>query len=111
MVEPQIKSEQCRFYLSCGTTNQLFTLARILEGASEFAQQVCLGSVDLEKAYEDELKPQIQTEIRGKFFIVMNFVLVSLSGDQWVDSQLHMSSSVLNPAEHHCITISHFTAP
>ena len=37
IVEPQIEEEQCRFRPGRGTTDQLFTLARILEGAWEYA--------------------------------------------------------------------------
>ncbi len=40
-VEPQIEKEPCRYPgPGCGTTLQLFTLARFLEGAWEFAQLV-----------------------------------------------------------------------
>jgi len=37
---PQIQEEQCGFRLGCGTGNQLFTLARLLEESWEFAQPV-----------------------------------------------------------------------
>ena len=37
IVEPQIEEEQCGFRPGRGTVDQLFTLARVLEGAWEFA--------------------------------------------------------------------------
>ena len=52
IVEPQIQEEQCGFRPGRGTTDQLFTLSRILEGAWEFAQPVYMCFVDLEKAYD-----------------------------------------------------------
>ena len=52
IVEPQIEEEQCGFRPGRGTTDQLFTLARILEGAWEYAQPVYMCFVDLEKAYD-----------------------------------------------------------
>ena len=52
IVEPQIEEEQCGFRPGRGTTDQLFTLARILEGAWEFAHPVYMCFVDLEKAYD-----------------------------------------------------------
>ncbi|CAJ1080918.1 hypothetical protein D4764_15G0006070 [Xyrichtys novacula] len=51
IVEPRIEEEQCRFRPGRGTTDQLFTLARVLEGRWEFAQPVHMCFVDLEKAY------------------------------------------------------------
>ena len=39
-----------------GTTDQLFTLARILEGAWEYAHPVYMCFVDLEKAYDRVLR-------------------------------------------------------
>ncbi|KAK5875618.1 hypothetical protein CesoFtcFv8_026682 [Champsocephalus esox] len=52
IVEPQIEEEQCGFRPGRGTTDQLFTLARILEGAWEYAYPVYMCFVDLEKAYD-----------------------------------------------------------
>ena len=52
MVEPRIEEEQCGFRPGRGTVDQLFTLARVLEGAWEFAQPVHMCFVDLEKAYD-----------------------------------------------------------
>ncbi|TWW74537.1 hypothetical protein D4764_14G0005400 [Takifugu flavidus] len=52
IVEPLIEKEQCRFHPGRGTTDQLFTLAGVLEGSWEFAQPVHMCFVDLEKAYE-----------------------------------------------------------
>ena len=52
IVEPQIEEEQCGFRPGRGTVDQLFTLARVLEGAWEFAQPVHMCFVDLEKAYD-----------------------------------------------------------
>ncbi len=49
IVESRIKEEQCGFRPGRGITDQLFTLARILEGASEFAQPVYMCFVDQEK--------------------------------------------------------------
>ena len=52
IVEPQIEEEQCGFHPRRGTTDQLFTLARILEGVWEYAHPVYMCFVDLEKAYD-----------------------------------------------------------
>ncbi|KAK5904105.1 hypothetical protein CesoFtcFv8_005702 [Champsocephalus esox] len=52
IVEPQIEEEQCGFRPGRGTTDQLFTLAKILEGAWEYAYPVYMCLVDLEKAYD-----------------------------------------------------------
>ena len=52
IVEPQIEEEQCGFRPGRGTVDQLFTLARVLEGAWEFAHPVHMCFVDLEKAYD-----------------------------------------------------------
>ncbi|MDG2555341.1 reverse transcriptase domain-containing protein [Vibrio parahaemolyticus] len=52
IVEPRIEEEQCGFRPGRGTVDQLFTLARVLEGAWEFAQPVHMCFVDLEKAYD-----------------------------------------------------------
>ncbi|TWW71482.1 Cubilin Precursor [Takifugu flavidus] len=51
-VESLIEEEQCGFRPGCGTTDQLFTLAGVLEGSWEFAQPVHMCFVDLEKAYD-----------------------------------------------------------
>ena len=52
IVKPRIEEEQCGFRPGRGTTDQLFTLARILEGAWEYAYPVYMCFVDLEKAYD-----------------------------------------------------------
>ena len=52
IVEPQIEAEACGFRPGRGTTDQLFTLARILEGAWELASPVHMCCVDLEKAHD-----------------------------------------------------------
>ncbi|TWW56043.1 hypothetical protein D4764_08G0000300 [Takifugu flavidus] len=52
IVEPLIEEEQCGFLPSRGTTDQLFTLAGVLDGGWEFAQPVHMCFVDLEKAYD-----------------------------------------------------------
>ena len=52
LVEPQIQEEQCGFRPGRGTVDQLFTLARLLEGSWEFAQPVYMCFVDLEKAFD-----------------------------------------------------------
>ena len=51
IVEPQIEEEQSGFRPGRGMTDQLFTLAGILEGAWEYAYLVYMCFVDLEKAY------------------------------------------------------------
>ncbi|KAK9541149.1 hypothetical protein VZT92_001216 [Zoarces viviparus] len=51
-VEPRIQEEQCGFRPGRGTVDQLFTLARLLEGFWEFAQPVYMCFVDLEKAFD-----------------------------------------------------------
>ncbi|TWW71145.1 hypothetical protein D4764_17G0006280 [Takifugu flavidus] len=52
IVEPLVEEEQCGFCPSHGPTDQLFTLAGVLEGSWEFAQPVHMCFVDLEKAYD-----------------------------------------------------------
>lgn len=49
-VKPQIQEEQCILCLYHGTMEQLFTLADLLEGSSQFAHQVYMYFVDVEKA-------------------------------------------------------------
>uniref|UniRef100_A0AAQ4PNU2 Reverse transcriptase domain-containing protein n=1 Tax=Gasterosteus aculeatus aculeatus TaxID=481459 RepID=A0AAQ4PNU2_GASAC len=50
IVEPWIEEEQCG--LGRGTTDQLFTLSRIIDGAWEYAHPVSMCFHDLEKAYD-----------------------------------------------------------
>uniref|UniRef100_A0A8C6NPK6 Reverse transcriptase domain-containing protein n=1 Tax=Nothobranchius furzeri TaxID=105023 RepID=A0A8C6NPK6_NOTFU len=50
IVESQIEEEQCGFCPGRGTVEQLYTLARVMEGAWEFAQPIHMCFVDLEKA-------------------------------------------------------------
>uniref|UniRef100_A0A671UC54 ribonuclease H n=1 Tax=Sparus aurata TaxID=8175 RepID=A0A671UC54_SPAAU len=52
IVEPQIEEEQCGFCPGRGTTDQLFSLAGVLEGAWEYNLPVHMCFVDLEKAYD-----------------------------------------------------------
>jgi len=52
LVEPQIQDQQCGLRPGRGTVDQLFTLARILEGSWEFAQPVYMRFVDLKKAFD-----------------------------------------------------------
>ena len=52
LVKPRIQEEQCGFRPGHGTLDQLYTLARVLEGAWTFAQTVHICFVDLEKAYD-----------------------------------------------------------
>ena len=52
LVEPWIQEEQCGFHPGCETLDQLYTVARILEWAWEFAVTVYMFFVDLEKAYD-----------------------------------------------------------
>ena len=40
IIDLQIEEEQCDFFPGRGTTDQLFTLARILEGAWDYAHPV-----------------------------------------------------------------------
>uniref|UniRef100_A0A8C6KT40 Reverse transcriptase domain-containing protein n=1 Tax=Nothobranchius furzeri TaxID=105023 RepID=A0A8C6KT40_NOTFU len=51
IVESQIEEEQCGFRPGGGTVDQLYTLARVMEGAWEFAQPIHMCFMDLEKAY------------------------------------------------------------
>ncbi len=51
-MEPWTEEEQSGFHPGRRTSDQLSTLARILEGARESAQPVCMCFVDLEKAYD-----------------------------------------------------------
>ncbi|TWW68537.1 hypothetical protein D4764_19G0003350 [Takifugu flavidus] len=52
IVEPLIEEEQCGFRPGRVTTDQLFTLAGVLEESWECAQPVHMCFVDLEKAYD-----------------------------------------------------------
>ncbi|XDV17602.1 hypothetical protein PO909_023436 [Leuciscus waleckii] len=52
IVEPRIQEEQCGFRPGRGTLDQLYTLSRVLEGSSEFAQPIHMCFVDLEKAFD-----------------------------------------------------------
>nr|XP_054589525.1 RNA-directed DNA polymerase from mobile element jockey isoform X1 [Nothobranchius furzeri] len=52
IVESKIEEEQCGFRPGRGTVDQLYTLARVMEGAWEFAQPIHMCFVDLEKAYD-----------------------------------------------------------
>ncbi|KAK3557882.1 hypothetical protein QTP86_003282 [Hemibagrus guttatus] len=52
LVEPRIQEDQCGFWPSHGTLDQLYTLHRVLEGSWEFAQPVHMCFVDLEKAFD-----------------------------------------------------------
>jgi exonuclease III len=51
-VDHKIQDEQCGFRRGRGTTDQLFLLQQIAEKAWEYAQQVYISFVDLEKAYD-----------------------------------------------------------
>ena len=50
LVELLIQKEQCCFCPASGLLDQLYTLARVPEGAWEFAQPVYMCFVDLDKA-------------------------------------------------------------
>ena len=52
IIEGQLLEEQCGFRSGRGTTDQLFTLATILERSWEFAHPVYMCFVDLEKAFD-----------------------------------------------------------
>uniref|UniRef100_A0A8C6KS35 Reverse transcriptase domain-containing protein n=1 Tax=Nothobranchius furzeri TaxID=105023 RepID=A0A8C6KS35_NOTFU len=52
IVESQIEEEQCGLRPGRGTVDQLYTLARAMEGALEFAQPIHMCFVDSEKAYD-----------------------------------------------------------
>ena len=66
VVEPRIQEEQCGFRPGRGTTDQLFTLAGILEGAWEYAHPVYMCFVDLEKAY-DRVPREILWEVLWEY--------------------------------------------
>lgn len=48
--ERQIQEERCGFHPGCGTCS--IPLGRVMEGLWEFAQQVYMCFLDLEKAYD-----------------------------------------------------------
>jgi len=52
LVESRIQEVQCGFRPGRRTVDQLYTLSRVLEGAWEFAQPVCMCFVDLEKTFD-----------------------------------------------------------
>ena len=52
LVEPRIQEEHCGFDPCHGTLDQLYTLARVMEGARQFARPVHMCFVNLEKAYD-----------------------------------------------------------
>ena len=52
IVEPRMAEEQCGFRPGRSTTDQVFTLHQVQEKAWEYAKQVFLAFVDLEKAYD-----------------------------------------------------------
>uniref|UniRef100_A0A8C6M7F1 Reverse transcriptase domain-containing protein n=1 Tax=Nothobranchius furzeri TaxID=105023 RepID=A0A8C6M7F1_NOTFU len=52
IVESQIEEEQCGFRPGRETVDQLYTFARVMQGAWEFAQPIHMCFVDLEKAYD-----------------------------------------------------------
>ena len=52
VIDPWIQEKQCGFHPGRRTLDQLYTLARVLEGAWHFAQPVHICLVDLEKAYD-----------------------------------------------------------
>lgn len=66
IAEPQIEEEQCGFCPGHGTTDQIFTLARILEGAWDYAHPVYMCFVDLEKAY-DRVPREILWEVLWEY--------------------------------------------
>ena len=42
IVKSRIQEVQCGFRPGCGTVDQLYTLSRVLEGAWEFDQSMCV---------------------------------------------------------------------
>ena len=52
VVDQQIQDEQCGFRRGRGTTDQLFVLQQVVEKAWEYAKEVYILFVDLEKAYD-----------------------------------------------------------
>uniref|UniRef100_A0AAQ4S6N9 Reverse transcriptase domain-containing protein n=1 Tax=Gasterosteus aculeatus aculeatus TaxID=481459 RepID=A0AAQ4S6N9_GASAC len=66
IVEPRIEEEQCGFRPGRGTTDQLFILSRIIEGAWEYAHPVYMCFVDLEKAY-DRVPREILWEVLREY--------------------------------------------
>uniref|UniRef100_A0AAQ4PCE6 Reverse transcriptase domain-containing protein n=1 Tax=Gasterosteus aculeatus aculeatus TaxID=481459 RepID=A0AAQ4PCE6_GASAC len=64
IVEPRIEEEQCGFRPGRGTTDQLFTLSRIKEGAWEYAHPVYMCFVDLEKAYDQVRREKLWEVLR-----------------------------------------------
>ena len=62
IVESWIEEEQCGFRPGHGTTDQLFTLAGVLEGAWEYPVHMCF--VDLKKAYDWVSREVLWEELR-----------------------------------------------
>ena len=84
IVEPQIEEEQCRFLPGRGTTDQLFTLAKILEGAWEYAYPVYMYFVDLEKVYEILWEMLREYRVRGSLLRAIQSLYTQSKSCVWV---------------------------
>lgn len=91
-VKPLIEEELYSFCPSCRTTDQLFTLAPILEAAWEYSYPCYICFVDLEKAY-DQVPHDDLWEVLQEYIPV--FPKQQLCSDSWHKVRLGVLPTLL----------------